>query len=132
MTKINADKVLFIKLGQGGEYESDCIEKDNTLRLGYEEVNHQLCLDGQWDKVHNYFTTEENSKTSIATSHTNQIKQFYEQDEKILWITFYANKLWWCFSKPEITLYPTKRRQDLLLESGLTKTLMEMFCLQKT
>lgn len=106
MTKINADKVLFIKLGQGGEYETNCIEKENTLRLGYGEVEHQLCLDGQWGKVHNYFTTEENSKNFVATSHTNQIKQFYEQDERTLWITFYANKLWWCFSKPEITLLP--------------------------
>ena len=67
MTKIKANKVLFIKLGQGGEYETDCIEKDNTLRLGYREVDHQLCIGGQWYKVHDYFTTEENSKTFVAT-----------------------------------------------------------------
>jgi hypothetical protein len=110
MTKIKATKVLFIKLGQGGKYETGCIEKDNTLRLGYREVDHQLCVSGQWDKVHDYFMTEENSKTFVATSHTNQIKQFYEQSEETLWITFYANKLWWCFSKPEITLLPDKTK----------------------
>lgn len=106
MTKIKANKVLFIKLGQGGEFEKECIEQNQTLRLGYREVDHKLCLDGRWDKVHDYFTTEANSKTFVATSHSNQIKQFYEDDDKTLWITFYANKLWWCFSKPDITLLP--------------------------
>jgi len=110
MTKIKANKVLFIKLGQGGEFEKECIEKNQTLRLGYREVDHNLCLAGHWDKVHNYFTTEENSKTFVATSHSNQIKQFYEEGDKTLWITFYANKLWWCFSKPEITLLPDKTK----------------------
>ncbi len=110
MTKISANKVLFIKLGQGGEYERDCIEKDQTLRLGYNEIDHELCINQQWDKVHDYFTTEENSKTFVATSHTNQIKQFYEEDEQTLWITFYVNKLWWCFSKPTIILLPDKTK----------------------
>lgn len=110
MTKIIADKVLFIKLGQGGKYETDCIEKHNTLRLGYCEVDHQFCINQDWDKVHDYFTTEENSKSFVATSHTNQIKQFYEENERTLWITFYANKLWWCFSKPIITLLADKTK----------------------
>ena len=110
MAKIKATKVLFIKLGEGGKYETDCICKDQTLRLGYIEVDHKLCIDQKWDKVHDYFTTEENSKTFVATSHTNQIKQFYEEDEKTLWITFYATKLWWCFSKPVITLLADKTK----------------------
>ena len=110
MKRIQANKVLFIKLGQGGKFERECIESNQTLRLGYREVDHKLCINGQWDKVHDYFTTEENSKTFVATSHSNQIKQFYEEDEKTLWITFYANKLWWCFSKPEITLLADKTK----------------------
>ena len=110
MKNITATKVLFIKLGEGGKYETDCIEKDNTIRLGYGEVDHELCIRQKWDKVHDYFTTEENSKSFVATSHTNQIKQFYEQDEKTLWITFYANKLWWCFARQEITQLPDKTK----------------------
>src|SRR5690554_4336 len=110
MKRIQANKVLFIKLGQGGKFERECIESNQTLRLGYREVDHKLCITGQWDKVHDYFITEENSKTFVATSHSNQIKQFYEEDEKTLWITFYANKLWWCFSKPEITLLSDKTK----------------------
>lgn len=110
MTKIVADKVLFIKLGEGGKYETDCIEKSNTLRIGYRKVDHQLCVSGEWDKVHDYFTTEENSRTFVATSHTNQIKQFYEEGNKTLWITFYANKLWWCFSEPIIVQMADKTK----------------------
>lgn len=110
MTKIKPTKVLFVKLGQGGSYEKDCIENDQTLRLGYREVDHQLCISQDWTAVHNYFTTEENSKTFVATSHSNQIRQFYEEDEHTLWITFYANKLWWCFSKPEIKLLADKTK----------------------
>jgi hypothetical protein len=110
MKKLKPIKVLFIKLGEGGKYEQDCIEKDQTLRLGYKAVNHKLCIDKNWNAVHDYFTTDENSKTFVATSHSNQIKQFYEEDEQTLWLTFYANKLWWCFSKPEITLLPDKTK----------------------
>lgn len=110
MKRIESNNVLFIKLGQGGEFEKECIENHQTLRLDYNEVDHKQCLTGQWKKVHDYFTTEENSKTFVATSHLNQIKQFYEEDEKTLWITFYANKLWWCFSKPEITLLSDKTK----------------------
>lgn len=110
MTKIRPEKVLFIKLGEGGKYEKDCIEKDQNLRLGYRAVNHNLCINKDWDAVHKYFTTEENSKTFVATSHSNQIRQFYEEGENTLWLTFYANKLWWCFSKAEIKFLDDKSK----------------------
>lgn len=110
MTKIKANKVLFIKLGRGGEFEKECIEQNQTLRLGYREANHNLCQKGQWQQIQDYFITEENKTPSVATSFTNQIKQFYEENEKTLWITFYANKLWWCFSKSKITLLPDKTK----------------------
>jgi len=110
MTKINPQKILFIKLGAGGEYENDCIEKAQTLRLGYIEVDNDLCRNGNWEAVHDYFTQQEKKKSFVATSHTNQIKQFYEEGEQTLWLTFYANKLWWCFSKREIVLLPDKTK----------------------
>ncbi len=112
MKEIKPAKVLFIKLGEEGKYEQSCIEKNQTLQLGYLEVDHNLCITGNWLDVHSYFTQVQKTKSFVATSHSNQIKQFYEEDEQTLWITFYANRLWWCFSKPEITLLPngTKTR----------------------
>ena len=92
--KIRADKVLFIKLGQKGGFETDCIENSNTLRLDYREVDHALGSSGKWDLVHSFFMTEEKAEPAVATSHTNQVKQFYEEDGKTHWVTFYKNKLW--------------------------------------
>ncbi|WP_149276462.1 restriction endonuclease [Pareuzebyella sediminis] len=108
--RIKAKKVIFIKLGPGGEYEADCIEKSQTLRLGYKNVDHDLCLNGKWNLVHEYFREEENATQGVATSHTNQLKQFYEDDEKTLWLTFFKNKLWWSFSRAEIKLLPDKTK----------------------
>lgn len=110
MNRIKADKVLFIKLGQGGKYETDCIINNQTLRLGYKDVDHNLCISGKWDLVHKYFIEEENATQGVATSHTNQIKQFYENDNRTLWLTFFNNKLWWSFSKAEITLLSDKTK----------------------
>lgn len=110
MKKIAANKVLFIKLGAKGKFEKQCIEKDQTLRLSYKEINHTWCINGHWDKVKDYYVIQEDSDLGAAQRHINQIQQFYEEDESILWITFYANKLWWCFSKPEITLLSDKTK----------------------
>ncbi|ANH84183.1 hypothetical protein A8C56_23530 [Niabella ginsenosidivorans] len=120
MEQIYAQRVLSIKLGQSGQYEKECIE-NNTLRLGYREVDHQFCITQQWDKVHNYFTTEAGAKSFVATSHTNQVKQFYEEGPDTLWITFYANKLWWCFSNPEITLWDDKTKTRPVIGSWSDK-----------
>lgn len=111
MEKVKANKVLFIKLGKGASFFDDCV-KDNCLRLDYREVKHELCLNKQWDEVSKYYMSKENKKLQTATNHSNQIRQFYEEDENTLWITFQSNKMWWCFSKPEITLLPdnTKTR----------------------
>jgi len=35
MKRIESNKILFIKLGQSGEFEKECIENNQTLRLGY-------------------------------------------------------------------------------------------------
>ena len=103
LTKIKASKILFIKLGEGGKYEKECIINKNILKLGYQEIDHKICANKDWGKVHNFIMNEYHVIQGVATNHTNQIKQFYEEDETTLWITFYANKLWWCFSKPQIT-----------------------------
>ena len=57
--------------------------------------------------------TEGNSLTFVATSHSNQIKQFYEEDENTRWLTFYATNFGGV-SKPEITLlnYPCKQADN--------------------
>lgn len=100
---IVASEVYYIKLGRGGEWERDCIKINQTLRLGYHDVSHQDCKAGNWNAPYNYYIGKKVNR-GTARSHTNQIKKFYESDEKVLWITFMDGKMWWCFSKPSIKL----------------------------
>ena len=99
--KLSPRKVLFIKLGKGGADSQDCIN-NNYMKLYYKKVDHNLCSQGKWNEVYDYYINEKGDSKGVATNHTNQIKQFYESDEETLWITFHANKLWWCYAKQEI------------------------------
>jgi hypothetical protein len=107
---IKPSMALYIKLGRGGRWESDCIKRDQTLRLGYREVSHDLCLQGRWDKVREELLKTLRKSPGAATRDTYQIRLFYESDESVLWITFFGDRLYWCFSKPEVALLPDKSK----------------------
>jgi hypothetical protein len=108
MKKIKPDEVLYIKLGRSGSWEEDCIT-NGTLRLGYRETPHELCLAKQWDAVQEERERSRKNKAT-ATSDTNQIRSFYEADKNVLWVTFWKGSLWWCFSKPEVTQLEDKSK----------------------
>ncbi len=111
MEPIKCSAIHYIKLGRKGEWERKCIEDEGTLQLGFGEANHQDCLNGKWDRIYQTYLQGENKKTpAVATGFVNQIKKFYQADEKVLWITFYGNKMWWSFSKPQITLLTDKSK----------------------
>jgi len=101
---INASRALFIKLGEAGRWEAECL-RNGTLKFGYQEVSHAACeqarLTGDWVKVDAFARSFSKNKGS-ATRHVNQIKEFYCAGEEVLWITFHSDRLWWCFSKPEV------------------------------
>lgn len=98
----SVDQALYIKLGLGGEFEKECIEK-NILKLGYNNINHKYCLQKNWQKIKDYYIND-GKTTGTATSHINQIKKFYKGDENVLWITFYNNKLYWCFAEKDVLI----------------------------
>lgn len=50
MEPVTANKALFIKLGEGGRWESECL-KAGTLRFGYQEIPHEACVSGNWSEV---------------------------------------------------------------------------------
>ena len=104
MTLIKAERALFIKLGEGGMWESGCL-RDGNLRFGYQEIPHDLCVAGDWPEVERV-VREFSKDQGAATRHVNQVRQFYEADESVLWITFHADRLWWCFSEREVLLLP--------------------------
>ncbi|MFM1897359.1 MAG: hypothetical protein RLZZ385_2433 [Pseudomonadota bacterium] len=99
MEKVIADKALFIKLGEGGEWESECIT-NGTLRLGYHSLPHEACLSSNWVAVRESFPAT--SDQGSVTRHINQVQQFYEEPISTLWITFHSDRLWWCFSDSKV------------------------------
>jgi hypothetical protein len=102
--EIRPETALCIKLGEHGKWERDCIQKTQTLRLGYEEVPHDLCLNCDWSKVQDSSQRAYSRKSGGAAKRdAGQIKHFYEAGEEVLWVTFFGRRLWWCFSKPQIT-----------------------------
>lgn len=100
--EVHATTLLYIKLGQSGEWENECT-KNGTLRLGYYEIPHADCIASNWDRVREH--TPGSDKGSI-TRHLKQVQQFYTEPEDTLWITFFSDRLWWCFSHPEVTRLP--------------------------
>ena len=118
--KVTADKVLYIKLGPGGVWESDCIRKSNTLRLGYETADLQLCLNSEWDKIKENYVNS--GKSQIAASgYVTQIRYFFEASEDTIWITFYDNKLWWTKAKAGVVLNNDNIRERLCVSEWSDK-----------
>ena len=104
--RIAPSTAYFIKLGSGGAHEARCIEKDDTLWLGYIHVPHEFCQNGEWDKVRDLLIQTHGTAQGAATRHVNQIRAFYKSDETVLWVTFYKNLLWWCFAETGIQQLP--------------------------
>ncbi len=102
MQEITPSKAFFIKLGAGGHWEKDCLQKDQTIRLGFNEMDHTACIRGDWEKIRNDLLAEGRTKGK-ATEVTNELRYFYESDINTLWVTFFANQLWWAFAKPGVT-----------------------------
>jgi len=92
---IAPEKIRFIKLGEGGEWEQSCLS-ESTIRLGYHSPHHQDSLNRNWNAVRQFWLNIRNGNEGAATRDTNQIRDFYELKETDVWITFYKKKLYWC------------------------------------
>jgi len=101
MNKISAEKVLYIKLGRGGMFETDCIEHKSTIKLGYNECNHDLCMQGKWNELKQSMREDSKDPGSL-TRHVDQIRKFYEEPSSTMWITFHNHHLWYCFAEEAI------------------------------
>jgi len=100
--RIQSPVSLYIKLGESGSWEADCIH-DSTLRLGYQDLPHELCNAARWPEAEKRALAFSKDQ-GAATRHINQVRLFYEAPPTMLWITFHADRLWWCFAQPGIEL----------------------------
>jgi hypothetical protein len=121
--KINkTNKALFIKFGEQGKFEKECID-NNILKIGYNDADHSLCLQGNWKKIKDYYVNKRGLSKGVSTYHINQIKYFYEEGAETLWITFYNNKLYWCFSENKVLLQKDKTKIRKVINSWSCKNL---------
>lgn len=99
--EIRANKAKYIKLGRRGLWEEECLLHENTIKIGFNNPLHKECLEGNWEKVHQYWV-ETGESSGEATKITNQLKAFYESGEEVLWVTFFNNRLYWGFAEKEV------------------------------
>jgi len=93
-------KILYIKLGSGAKWWKECKEK-KIIRLGFKsglENIYEWGRSGQWEEIHKYWKQE---RPDSATTFTNQIKEFFTDDGKTLWITFAEGCLYYTFTDGE-------------------------------
>jgi hypothetical protein len=88
--------VRYIKLGEGGRWEKECLEK-GIIRFGFGSARperFELTSAGQWDAVTRMFIAEGKDR-GTATRFTNEIRMFFEDDGSTLWITFVGERFCW-------------------------------------
>jgi hypothetical protein len=108
-TAIRPTRVRYIKLGEGGTWEKECLDK-GIIRYGFGSANAQrfpLCIARKWDALTKSFIAEGRSK-GTATRFTNETRIFFEDDGSTLWITFVGEQLCWGL----LTADPAERHPD--------------------
>lgn len=94
MAGVQAEEALFIKLGRAGEWEKGCLA-DGTIRFGYRETPHDLCVAGDWEAVQRFWT-ERRGNSGTASNDVRQIRSFYESEASTIFVTFFGGLLYWC------------------------------------
>src|SRR3954462_517219 len=93
-SKIHPAQVRYIKLGEGGRWEKECIQK-GIIRFGFNASSAErfpLCQAGKWHQLTTAFVAAGRTK-GTATRFTNEMRQFFEDDGRTLWITFVGERL---------------------------------------
>ena len=89
---------LYIKLGQGGAWEGDCLAR-GVLRLGYDDWNPDLWRQRDWKGLEEWALSTGRTQTrGTAKNHVRQIREFNEASADVIWITFSGGRLFWCFA----------------------------------
>ena len=93
---VNPTRVRYIKLGAGGSWEKECLEK-GIIRIGFGTAHPNrllLCEKRSWDELAASFTAEGKDK-GTSTRFTKELRLFFEDDGSTLWITFMLGCLYW-------------------------------------
>lgn len=95
---IKPTQVRYIKLGEAGLWEKECLEK-GIIRFGFgsaTEERYPLCMAGKWEELTKSFISEGKSKGTVSRF-TRETRLFFEDKGSTLWITFVGERLCWGF-----------------------------------
>lgn len=98
-SNIAAKTVRYIKLGESGIWEHECIA-NGTLRFGFytgKDRISALCRSNKWEELRDFWFKEEGVAASTATRFTNETRKYFEDQGDTLWITFVEDRLYWGF-----------------------------------
>jgi hypothetical protein len=109
MEKIIPATVQFIKLGEAGEWEQQCLS-EGTLRFGYHETPDNLCVEGRWENVHEIWLEKRKGNKASASSDIRQIKTFYTAGAETVFITFFGGFLYWCRPSGQVAVQEDESR----------------------
>jgi hypothetical protein len=93
---IHPTRVRYIKLGEGGGWEKECLEK-GIIRIGFGSADSrkfEAFRSGRWSDIRDFYLAEGKDK-GTATRFTNELRLFFEDDGSTLWITFVGERLYW-------------------------------------
>jgi len=93
---IGPSRVRYIKLGEGGHWEAECLE-NGVIRLGFGTAApecYQLCVAGDWAALTETWLSAGKDQ-GTATRFTNETRLFFQDDGTTLWITFMRERLYW-------------------------------------
>jgi hypothetical protein len=96
-----AKAIRFIRLGEAGSWSEVCFN-EGIIRLGFSSGTPEvisLAKSKKWSNVRNYWLSRDHS-SQVASSYTNQMKAFFEDDGTTLWITIRNQFLYYGFAEP--------------------------------
>ena len=95
-TAIAPARVRYAKLGSGGSWEKECLER-GIIRIGFgaeRPDRFHLCQSRDWDGLAQSFIAEGKDQ-GTATRFANELRFFFEDDGTMLWITFMNERMYW-------------------------------------
>jgi restriction endonuclease len=98
---IAAETIRYIKLGRNGSWERASLDS-SELHFGFQDAPHELSLTGDFDRIRQHLI-ERGRDPRSATRDAREICEFYQLDERCLWVTFAREHLWWAFAAPGVT-----------------------------
>ncbi|GAB3097163.1 hypothetical protein [Lysobacter terrae] len=94
--------VRYVKLGPSGSWEQES-KRRGILRFGFESADPEtlaLCRAKKWDELARLWREQGKQPPGTATSFTNQVKAFFEDQGDTLWVSFIDDVLHYGFLEP--------------------------------